>query len=82
MTSRDQHRDVVSVEEDLVEFGDSLAFRSVLDLCDVFQKHVDEIIESKERSSHLLVVLHEDVNARSDALVDEFWGERRVFGKQ
>ena len=42
-----------------------------LQLFDVFQHHIDIVIEAKQRSNKLLVVLHDDMNSRSDALVDK-----------
>ena len=40
------HCNVVSVEKDLIEFGDPPAFRRGLELGDVFQDHVDEVVEA------------------------------------
>ena len=70
---RAHHRDVVAVEEDLVELGDPPALRRGLVLGDVLQHHVDEVVEAEEAAYDLLVVLHYDVDPRADRLVDQFW---------
>lgn len=67
-----QLTDVVAVQQNLIEFGDSLSFRRVLHLGDVFQQHVDEVIEAEQCSGHLFVVLHENVDAGADALINKF----------
>lgn len=54
----------------------------------VFQDHVDVIVESEQRADDLLVGLHDHVDARADALVDELErhqlhdGRRRGDGRR
>merc|ERR1712226_1451446 len=68
-TSRHQHRDVVSVEEHLIEPSHPLSLAGTLVLHHVLQNHVDKVVESEQGSHDLFVVLHDDVNPRSDSLV-------------
>ena len=69
------HRDVVAVEEDLVELGDPPALWRGLVLGDVLEHHVDKVVEAEQGAHDLLVVLHYDVDARADRLVHQFWRE-------
>lgn len=57
------HGDVVPIEKDLVEFGNTASFRCRLKLHDILEDHVDEIVETKQRAYDLLVILHDDVDA-------------------
>lgn len=68
------HRYRVAIEQDLIQFRDPLAIRSVLVLGYIVQKHIDEVIKSQKGPHDLLIVLHDDVNPRADALVHEFCG--------
>ena len=68
---RSHHCDVVSVEQDLVQLGDPPALRCGLELCDVLEDHVDEVVEAQQSPHQLLVVLHDDVDAGPDRLVNE-----------
>ena len=69
------HGDVVAVEEDLVELGDPPALWRGLVLGDVLEHHVYEVVEAEQGAHDLLVVLHDDVDARADRLVHQFWRE-------
>ena len=73
MCDHAHHRDVVAVEEDLVELGDPPSLGRGLVLGDVLEHHVDEVVEAEEGAHDLLVVLHDDVDARADRLVHQFW---------
>ncbi len=41
----------------------------------VLQDHVHELVEAAQRAYHLLVALHDDPNARVDALVNQLCGD-------
>lgn len=78
--TRNQHSNVIAVEQDLIELRDATAFGGLLELSDVFEDHVDEIVEAEKSSDDLFVVAHDYVNARADTLVDQLEREqlRRV----
>ena len=65
------HGDIVAIEQDLIELGDSSSLRRALVLGHVFQVHVDEVVEPEQRAHDLFVVLHDDVNARSNSFVHQ-----------
>ena len=67
------HCDVVSVEQDLVQLCDPPPLRRGLELGDVLQDHVDEVVEAQEGPDQLLVVLHHDVDAGANGLVNKLW---------
>jgi len=69
--SRDQHADVVPVQQRLVQFGRFLSLRRSLVFRYVFQDHIDEIIEPEQRSAELAVVLHDDPDLRTDTPIDK-----------
>lgn len=72
-STRHKHRNIVAIQQNLIKFRDAFALRRVLNLGDVLEQHVDKVIEAQQCSAHLLVVLHQDVNPRADAFVDEFY---------
>jgi hypothetical protein len=38
----------------------------------VVEHHVDKVVEATQRADELALVLHDDPDARADALVDQF----------
>ena len=78
MIDHAHHRDVVSVEEDLVELGDPPSLGRGLVLGDVLEHHVDEVVEAEEGAHDLLVVLHDDVDARPDRLVHQLCSRSKI----
>jgi len=67
-----QHRDVVPVQEDLVQLGHPPPLAGRLVLGHVLQHHVHEVVEPEQSAHHLLVVLHDDVHPRADGFVHQF----------
>ena len=49
---------------------------------DCLDKDTDKVVETKQRTHDLLVVLHDDVNPRPDALVDQFCKQGRLSGSR
>lgn len=79
--TRNQHRNVIAVKQDLIELRDAAAFGGLLELSNVFEDHVDEVVETEKCSDDLFVVSHDYVNARADTFVDQLEREqlRRVY---
>ena len=67
------HRDIVPVEQYLIQFCDSSSLRRRLKLWHVLEDHVHEVVETEKRPNDLLVVFHDDMHARADCFVDELW---------
>ena len=74
-----KHGDVVAIEQDLVEFGDTATFARILELGHVLQDHVHKVVESQERAHDLLVIAHDDVDTGAYALIDQF--KRKQLGR-
>ena len=60
-SSGHEQRDVVAVEQNLIELRDALALRRDLVLGHVLEHHVDVVIEAAQRADQLLVAAHNDV---------------------
>lgn len=67
---KNDHSNVAAIEKNLIQFCDSTTFGGCLAFCYILQQHVDEIIETLQSSYNLLVVFHNDMYSRTDALVN------------
>ena len=55
----------------MVEFGDAASLGRILEFGHILEHQVDEIVEAEQSADDLFVAAHDDVNARTDALVDK-----------
>jgi len=58
-TSRNQHANIISVQQSLCQLRGFSALRCILIFCHIVQNHIDEIIETKELAGELTVALHD-----------------------
>lgn len=71
------HCDIVAIQQNSIEFCNSSAFRCSFTFCDIIEKHVYKIIEAQKRPDNFLVILHDDVNSRSNTLVHQFYNNQK-----
>jgi len=62
----------------LIQFGDAATIGRVLILRHIVQEHIYKVVESQKSAHHLLVVLHDDVDAGADAFVHQFCKESQA----
>ena len=72
VASRNQHGDVVPIQQDLVQLGHPPALAGHLVLRHVLQHHVDEVVKAEQSADHLLIILHYNVHSGADGFVNKF----------
>lgn len=72
VSTRHQHGYGIPIQQDLIQFRNASSFRSVFVFGHVLQQHIHKVIEAEQRPDDFLVVPEDDVNARSNAFVDQF----------
>merc|ERR1711872_489500 len=70
-STRNEHSDVIAVEQNLIEFRDPPSLGRVFIFGDVFDDHVDEVVEAQKSPDDLLVVLHDDPYSRTDTFIHQ-----------
>jgi len=73
MTIGNYHGDVATIQKNLIQFCNSASFGSSFTLRHVLQQHVYKIIETLQSTHNLLVIFHNNVYPRTNALVDQFY---------
>lgn len=71
LTPRNQHSDVVSIQQNLIQFCHSSSLWGAFKFCDIFQHHIDIVIKTQQHSHNFFVILHNDVNARSNTFIHQ-----------
>ena len=74
VSTRNQHGDVVPIQQNLVQLGDSPALTGHLVLGHVLQHHVDEVVKAEQSADHLLIILHYNVHSGADGFINKFQG--------
>eukprot|EP00306_Pavlova_sp_CCMP459_P010903 CAMPEP_0185183734 /NCGR_PEP_ID=MMETSP1140-20130426/2148_1 /TAXON_ID=298111 /ORGANISM="Pavlova sp., Strain CCMP459" /LENGTH=88 /DNA_ID=CAMNT_0027749759 /DNA_START=569 /DNA_END=835 /DNA_ORIENTATION=+ len=75
LSSRNKDGNVVPIEQNLVQLGDASSLGGDFIFCHILKHHVHVVIEAPQCPHELLIALHDDPDARADALVDELEGQ-------
>ena len=77
-----QDCDIVAIEQNLIQLGDTAALGCVLKLGHVLDDHIYKVVKPQQGAHDLLVVPHDYMDARTNTFVDELkWQQLRRIGE-